>query len=143
LYEYCCRIFFIWFFSFFSKRFEYYRVLIYINLIILYFCKIDFFKIFLNNYRLNYIRYVTEGNFWAPFLSVNPSVIIFFYYQWTYRQKNNHRWKIHRQSIFISDFVTKLITNRIIIQILMKNSVDKFKDCDSMYLGINLLKVLN
>ena len=44
-------------------------------------------KIFLNNYRRNYIRYFSEGNidgmkwiifFCTPFLSVHPSVIIFF-----------------------------------------------------------------
>jgi hypothetical protein len=49
-------------------------VLIYINLIILWFC-----KIFLNNYRQNYIRYFSEGNtdgmkrinfFYTHFLSV-------------------------------------------------------------------------
>ena len=43
--------------------------------------------------------------------SVNPLVIIFFYYQRIYRRIKNYRWKIHRQSIFIDNFVGKLITD--------------------------------
>jgi hypothetical protein len=66
--------------------------------------------------------------FCAPFPSVNPSVIIFFYYQRT----KNYRWKIHRRRILVGDFVGKLIANRIIVQISIKNSVGKFKDCDSV-----------
>jgi amino acid transporter len=65
--------------------------------------------------------------FCTPFLSVNPSVIIFFYYEWS----KNYRRKIHRQSIFVGDFVGKLITNGMIVQIPMKNSVSKSKDCGS------------
>jgi hypothetical protein len=63
--------------------------------------------------------------FYAPLPSVNPSVIIFFYYQRTYRRK------IHRQSIFVGDFVGKLITNGMIVQIPTKNSVCKSKDYGS------------
>jgi hypothetical protein len=63
--------------------------------------------------------------FYAPLPSVNPSVIIFFYYQQTYRRK------IHRQSIFFGDFVGKLITNGMIVQIPTKNSVGKSKDYGS------------
>jgi hypothetical protein len=37
-------------------------------------------------------------------------VIIFFYYQRIYRRTKNYLWKIHRRSIFVSDFVGKLIT---------------------------------
>jgi len=65
--------------------------------------------------------------FCTPFLSVNPSVIIFFYYEWS----KNYRRKIHRQSIFVGDFVGKLITNEMIVQIPMENSVSKSKDCGS------------
>jgi hypothetical protein len=55
------------------------------------------------------------------FPSINPSVIIFFYY----------RQKIHQRSIFVGDFVGKLITNEMIVQIPTKNSVDKYKDYGS------------
>jgi hypothetical protein len=96
LYECCCRIFFhmrsifSWFiyrifkffsyeffwvnFLLFSKHFEYYRVLININLIILYFCKIYFFKIFLNNYRRNYIRFVSDEIFFLLAFFVSKSI---------------------------------------------------------------------
>jgi len=36
---------------------------------------------------------------------------IFFYYQRIYRRTKNYRRKIHRRSIFVGDFVGKLITN--------------------------------
>jgi hypothetical protein len=100
----------------------------------------DFFKIFLNNYRRNHIRYFSEGNtdgmkrvivFCTPFLSVNPSIIIFYYYQRTYRRIKNYRRKIHRRSISVSDFVGKLITNGIIIQIPTENFYNKYKNCGS------------
>jgi hypothetical protein len=67
-----------------------------------------------------------------PFLSVNPSVRIFFYYQRTYRQTKNYRWKIHLRSISVCDSISKLITDRITVQIPMKFSVDKYKDCGSV-----------
>jgi hypothetical protein len=44
----------------------------------------------------------------------------------------NYRQKIHRQSISIVDFIGKLITNGMIIQIPMENSVGKHKDCGSV-----------
>jgi len=50
-----------------------------------------------------------------------------FYYQW----KKNYQRKIHRQSISVGDFVGKLITNGMIVQIPMKNSVGKSKDYGS------------
>ena len=43
----------------------------------------------------------------------------------------NYRRKIHRRSISVGDFVDKLITNRMIVQILTGNSVSKYKDCGS------------
>jgi hypothetical protein len=75
------------------------------------------------------------NNLFLPFLSVNPSVIIFFYYQRT----KNYRRKSHRLSISVGDFVGKLITNGMIVQILTENSVDKFKDCGSVLLLSKLL----
>lgn len=115
-------------FFFFLSSIEYYRVLIYINLIILYFFKIDFKKYFLKiTNRITYDIFSREiltnwsGQFfWVPFLSVKPSVIIFFYYQQIYRRTKNYWWMIHRRRIFVSDFVSKLITNRMIVQIPMK-----------------------
>jgi hypothetical protein len=46
-------------------------------------------------------------------------------------KNKNYRRKIHRQSISVGDFVGKLITNGITVQIPMKKSVDKYKDCGS------------
>jgi len=69
------------------------------------------------------------GNFF--FLLAFLSVIIFFYYQRTYRRTKNYRHKIHRRSIFVGDFVGKLITNGMIVQIPTKNSVGQSKDCGS------------
>jgi hypothetical protein len=66
------------------------------------------------------------------FFFTRPSLIIFFYYQRIYRWTKNYRWKIHRRRIFVGDFVGKLIANRIIVQISIKNSVGKFKDCNSV-----------
>jgi hypothetical protein len=61
---------------------------------------------FQGKYRRNKV-----GNFFcALFLSVNPLVIIFFYYQRIYRQTKNYR-----RSISVSDFVGKLITNGMIV----------------------------
>ena len=86
------------------------------------------------------MQYFAEGNtevmkwvifFCLLFPSVNPSVIIFFYYQRTYRLTKNYRHKIHRRSISVDDFVGKLIINGMIVQIPMKNSVNKSKDCCS------------
>jgi hypothetical protein len=51
-----------------------------------------------------------------------------FYYQWTYRWTKNYRRKIYRRGISIS----KLITNEMIVQIPMKNFIDKYKDYDSV-----------
>jgi hypothetical protein len=69
--------------------------------------------------------------FCALFLSVNPSITIFFYYQRTYRRTKNYRRKIHRQSISVGDFVGKLITNGMIVQILTENFISKYKNCVS------------
>jgi len=43
----------------------------------------------------------------------------------------NYRRKIHRRSIFVGDFVGKLITNGMVVQIPTENSVGKSKDCGS------------
>jgi hypothetical protein len=67
--------------------------------------------------------------FCSPFLSLNPLVIIFFYYQQTYQRTKIYRQKIHRLSISVGDFVGKLITNGMLVQIPTKNSVGKSKDC--------------
>jgi len=56
---------------------------------------------------------------------------MFFYYQRTYRRTKNYRRKIHRQSISVSDFVGKLITNGMIMQIPTENSIGKSKNCGS------------
>jgi len=69
---------------------------------------------------------------WIIFLcafSVSKSIgnNIFFYYQRTYRRKQNHRWKIHRWSISVDDFVGKLIINRMIVQIPIENSAVNLK----------------
>ena len=100
-----------------------------------------FKKIFSNNHRWNYIWYFFKGNidgmkrdfFFLPFISVNPSVVIFFYYQRTYRRKKNYRQKIHWQSISVCDSVDKLITNGMIVHILMEISVGKYKNSVSDY----------
>jgi hypothetical protein len=63
--------------------------------------------------------------------SVNLSVIIFFYYQRIYRQTKNYRWKIHRRSISVSNFVGTLITDGIRVLHRQKNSVDKTVKCCS------------
>ena len=65
--------------------------------------------------------------FCSPFPSVNPSVIIFFYYQ----QTKNYQRKIYRRSISVGDSVGKLITNGMVVQIPTENSVGKSKDCGS------------
>jgi hypothetical protein len=80
---------------------------------------------FRGKYRWN------EANVHAPFSSVNPSIIIFFYFQQIYQWTKNYRRKIQQQSIYVSDFVGKLITNKMIVQIPTENSIDKYKDCDS------------
>ena len=58
--------------------------------------------------------------FFSLFLLVNLSVIILFYYQRTYRRTKNYRRKIHQRSISVGDFIGKLITNRMIVQIPTK-----------------------
>jgi len=45
--------------------------------------------------------------------------------------EKNYQQIIHRQSISVYDPVGKLITNRIIVQILTKNSVGKYKNSGS------------
>jgi hypothetical protein len=67
-----------------------------------------------------------------------PSVIIYFYY----RRTKNYRWKIHRQSIFVGDFVGKLITDEICILRRWKNSVGKTVKCCSVLASFffNILK---
>jgi hypothetical protein len=133
----CCKFFWVDFLLIFPKHFEYYRVLININLIILYFFKIYILKIFLNNYRRNYTRFVSEGitdemkYFFARCFSVNSSVIIFFYYQRIYWWIKNYQWKIHRRRLSVGDFVDNFFTNEMVVQISTKNSVDKSNDCGS------------
>jgi hypothetical protein len=45
---------------------------------------------------------------------------------------------IHRRSIFIGDFVGKLITNEMIVQIPTENSVGKYKDCGSVTYSLTI-----
>jgi hypothetical protein len=76
---------------------------------------------FWGKYRRN-----EAGNFFhAFFVSISIGNNIFYY-----QRIKNYRQKIHRWSIFICDFVGKLITNEIIVQIPMKNSISKYKDYD-------------
>jgi hypothetical protein len=63
------------------------------------------------------------------FLSVNPLVIILFFYQRT----KNYRQNIYQWSVSVDDFVGKLITNGMIVQIPTENSIGKSKDCGSVY----------
>ena len=61
----------------------------------------NFFKMFLNNYRRNYRRnIITEG-----YTDEMKRINLVFYYQRIYRRK------IHRRSIFVGDSVGKLITD--------------------------------
>ena len=66
--------------------------------------------------------------FYASFPSVNPSVIIIFITNGLADEKIKYR-----RSIFIGDFVGKLITNGMIVQIPTENSFSKYKDCGSEY----------
>jgi hypothetical protein len=77
-----------------------------------------------------YYRNIITG---VSFPSINPSVIIFFYYQRIYRRTKNYRWNIHRQRISVSDFVGKLITDGICVLRRRKNSVGKtVKSCSDL-----------
>jgi hypothetical protein len=90
----------------------------------------------LNNYRQNYQwnfvgisvgnkKSITEG-----YTDEIKQVILFFYYQRIYRRIKNYRWKIHRLSIYVGDFVGKLITDKICVLRRRKNSADKtVKSC--------------
>jgi hypothetical protein len=78
-------------------------------------------------FRGKYRRNEADNFFFVPLSLVNSSVIILFYYQ----QTKNYQRKIHRQSIFVGNFIGKLITNGMIIQIPTENSVGKSKDCGS------------
>jgi len=78
-------------------------------------------------YRWNEV----DNFFYATDPSVNPAVIIFFYYQWIYRRIKNYRWKIHWRSIFIGDFVSKLITDGICVLRRQKNFIGKTVKCCS------------
>ena len=46
-------------------------------------------------------------------------------------EKKNYRQKIHQRSISVGDFVGKLSTNGMIVQIPTENSVGKYKDYGS------------
>jgi hypothetical protein len=61
------------------------------------------------------------------FSSVNLSVIILFYY----RQTKTYRRMIYQRSIFIYNFIDKLIANRMMIQIPTENCVGKYKNSGS------------
>jgi hypothetical protein len=82
--------------------------------------------------------------FCSLFPLVNPSVIIFFYYQWTYRRIKYYWWKIHQRRHSIGDFIGNFFTNGMVVQMSTKNSVSKSKDFDSvlplMFIAWNLLK---
>jgi len=82
--------------------------------------------------RGKYRRNETGNFFYGIFLLVNPSVIIYFYYQRTYRQTKNYRRKIHRRNISVGDIIGKLITNGLIVQIPTEKSVGKYKECGSV-----------
>jgi hypothetical protein len=69
--------------------------------------------------------------FFALVPSVNPSVIIFFYYQQIYRQIKNYRWKIYWRSISVGDFVGKLFTDGICVLRWRKNFIGKTVKCYS------------
>jgi small basic protein len=81
-----------------------------------------------------------SGQFFLRAFSVSKSISnnIFFttnrFIEWT----KNYRWKIYRRSIFVSDFVSKLVTNIMIVQIPTENSVDKYKDCGSVFYVLRL-----
>jgi amino acid transporter len=93
-------------------------------------------------FRGKYQRNEADNFFFVPFSLVNSSVIILFYYQ----QTKNYQWKIHRQSIFVGNFIGKLITNGMVIQIPTENSVGKSKDCGSgntwLYIIPLLIRIL-
>ena len=87
----CCKFIWVDFLLIFFKQlsFEYYRMLIYINLII---------------YRMK--RTIVFRTF---YLSVNPSVIIFFLLPINLPIDKNYQWKIHQWSIFVYNSIDKLI----------------------------------
>ena len=67
-------------------------------------------------------------NFFRSF-SVSKSISNnIFYYQQTYRRTKNYKQKIYRRSISVN----KLITNGMIIQIPIKNFINKYKDYGSV-----------
>ena len=66
----------------------------------------------IKNYYRGIYRWNKAGNF-------------IFYYQRIYRRTKNYRRKIYRRSIFVGDFVGKLITDRICVLRRQKNSVGK------------------
>ena len=76
-------------------------------------------------------------------MSVNPSIITFFFITngLTDRQKN-YQQKIHRLNIFVYDFIGKLITNRMVVQILMENSVSKYKNSGSVLIDKKFTNIL-
>ena len=110
----CCKFVWVDFLILFSKHFEYilYNVyLCYFNYFIIY--KMNFFKIFLNNYRRIYGR---------KFLLVNPSVIK----------------KIYRRVCSASKSVGNIITDGICVLRRRKNSVSKtVKSCSERIWYIN------
>ena len=69
----------------------------------------NFFKMFLNNYRRNY------------------------------RRTKNYRRKIHQRSIFVGESVGKLITDGICVLRRRKNSVGKTVKSCSIFLNFSLV----
>ena len=70
--------------------------------------------------------------FCALFLLVNPSIIIFFLLPTDLLTNKKLPMKNSpTESIAVDDFIDKLITNGMIIQIPTKTFVGKYKDCGS------------
>jgi hypothetical protein len=74
--------------------------------------------------------------------SVSKSIgnIIFFYYQRTYRRTKNYWRKIHRRRLSVGDFIGNFFTNGMVVQMPMKNSIDKSKDFGSVLPDVYCLK---
>jgi hypothetical protein len=107
----------------------------------------NFLKIFLNNYRRNFPSEIPSVNllvikkyYYRRVFSVSKSVgNNIFWLPTTYRWTKNYRWKIHQRSIFVGDFIRKLITDGICVLHWWKNSVGKtIKSCS----GIIMRKTL-
>jgi hypothetical protein len=81
--------------------------------------------------------------FCSLFSSINPSVIKNFLLQTDLPTDKKLPTQIHRQSIFVGDFVGKLITNGMIVQIPTENSFGKSKDCGSVCARVYNLYIFN